>query len=205
MGLNDKNRNQEGFSLAETLLALLILLMVSMIVANGIPVAKTAYDKVVLASNAEVLMSDTISSLRDELGTASDIKISSDYDITYYNSNTGTTSRIFRADGTQSNIPEGTIMIQRVALPAIEGLDPATIDEMLANIKLGDAVRLVSAEASTDGLFCTYSQVSYANGLLKFEDSSSSPCIKVYQAVNNHILAKKDSLIIRIISSSTGS
>ena len=42
-----KLRSNDAFTLAETLLAILILLMVSAIVAAGIPVAKNAYEKVV--------------------------------------------------------------------------------------------------------------------------------------------------------------
>ena len=61
-----KHHAIHGFTLAETLLAVLILLMVSSIVAAGIPSARRAYEKVVLASNAEVLLSTTITTLRHE-------------------------------------------------------------------------------------------------------------------------------------------
>ena len=50
----------QGFTLAETLLAVLILLLVGVIMTTGIPAAKNAYEKVVVASNAEVLLSTTI-------------------------------------------------------------------------------------------------------------------------------------------------
>ena len=59
--IRKKLHSSKAFTLAETLLAVLILLMVSTIVATGIPVARNAYEKVVLASNAEVLLSTTIS------------------------------------------------------------------------------------------------------------------------------------------------
>ena len=67
-----KIRDAHGFTLAETLLAVLILLMVSGIVAAGIPVAKKAYEKVVLAADAQLLLSTTVAELRDEIGTAWD-------------------------------------------------------------------------------------------------------------------------------------
>ena len=40
MRIKEKLKNRSGFTLAETLLAVLILLLVSVIVANGIPVAR---------------------------------------------------------------------------------------------------------------------------------------------------------------------
>ena len=51
-----KLRSNKGFTLAETLLAVLILLLVSTIVATGIPAARNAYEKVVEASNAQAVL-----------------------------------------------------------------------------------------------------------------------------------------------------
>lgn len=88
-------RNRKGFTLAETLLAVLILLMVSQIVAAGIPVAKDAYEKVVLTSNAEVLLSTAVTVLRNELGTAREIKAAdSRTEITYLNADRGSMAKI---------------------------------------------------------------------------------------------------------------
>ena len=56
-----KLNSKKGFTIAEMLVAIIILLMVSSIVASGIPVARDAYEKVVLTSNAEILMSTAIS------------------------------------------------------------------------------------------------------------------------------------------------
>lgn len=68
-------KSASGFTLAETLICVLILLMVSAVVAAGIPSASNAYRKVVVASNAEVLLSTALTTLRNELGTAEDINI----------------------------------------------------------------------------------------------------------------------------------
>ena len=59
-----------GFSLAETFLTVLILLMVSTIVASGIPIAADVYKRAVETANAQLLLSTTLTTLRDELGTA---------------------------------------------------------------------------------------------------------------------------------------
>ena len=63
--------NKKGFSIAELLVAILILSMVSIVVAGGIPVARDAYYKITVSANAQVMLSTAISSLRNEIGTAS--------------------------------------------------------------------------------------------------------------------------------------
>ncbi len=72
--LRKKLSDNIGFSLAETLVAVLILLMVSAVVAEGIPAAANAYRKAVDAANAHVLLSTTVNALRGELSTARDLK-----------------------------------------------------------------------------------------------------------------------------------
>ena len=60
-----KLNQQNGFSLAEMLVAILILLMVSSVVAGGVPAASNAYSKAVDAANAQVLLSTAATALRD--------------------------------------------------------------------------------------------------------------------------------------------
>ena len=67
-------RPSKGFTLAETLLALLIVTLLTGIVATGVPIAINAYKQVVDSSNAQVALSTTTSALRDELGLAVDVK-----------------------------------------------------------------------------------------------------------------------------------
>ncbi len=74
MKANRRKRNNAGFSLAETLMAVLILLMVSAIVASGMPMAREAYEKAVDAANAQTLLSTTISMLRSELSEAQNFR-----------------------------------------------------------------------------------------------------------------------------------
>jgi len=104
MRAKEKLRSQNGFTLAETLLAVLILLLVSVIVATGMPAAKNAYEKVVVASNAQALLSTAATSLRNELGTAWNVIIDDDAaitkagtagsSVTYNSANTGGLSKI---------------------------------------------------------------------------------------------------------------
>lgn len=144
---SQKLHSKAGFTLGETLLAVLILLMATYIVAAGIPVAKNAYEKVVVSANAEVLLSTTMSALRNELQTARNVKAekqnpSDDAEtvLTYYSKENGTNSRLY-LDSTNG------IMYRRYA-----DLSPTDAP---------DPVRLVSAQASTNGLFVTYDSVTY--------------------------------------------
>lgn len=64
------NRKARGFSLTETLVALMIVVLLTGFVASGIPVAFNTYRQVVGSTNAQVALSTTASALRDELGMA---------------------------------------------------------------------------------------------------------------------------------------
>jgi len=70
-------KNSRGFSLAETLICILILLMVSAIVGAAIPTASNVFAKTVDAANAQVVLSTAMTALRDELGTATQVKYDS--------------------------------------------------------------------------------------------------------------------------------
>lgn len=99
-----KLRDTKAFTLAETLITVLILLMVSAVVAGGVPSAANAYRKAVDAANAYSLLSTTVNALRDELSTARDVCVS-DNTITYYSSDTGSQSTI--------SVSNGVIMLQQ--------------------------------------------------------------------------------------------
>lgn len=184
-----KLHNNRAFTLAETLVAILILLMVSSILASGIPVAKKAYDKVVVASNAEVLLSTTISALRNELGTARNVNISGTTTIIFFNETLNTRSRIYLAEGSEIEpdskpIPEGTIIYQRYYKTNISSDDDRT----------GDKIRLVSAEASNKNLIVTYGSVAYSDGIITFTD------LKVLRETGGAPLAERPALSIRLIA-----
>ena len=174
--IRKKIRTNQGFTLAETLLAVLILLMVSAIVAAGIPVAKNAYEKVVLSSNAEVLLSTTISTLRNELGTAMDVSVSTSDDettmtITYYNS-------------------------------VRESLSEISMDNMGTDIQFqryysadaSNTENLISDKTATNNLHVTFGSVTYnhKSGVITFEN--------LIVKRDTTILASRDILSIRVIT-----
>ena len=170
-----------GFTLAETLLAVLILLMVSSIVAAGIPSARRAYEKVVLASNAEVLLSTTVSMLRNELGTAMDVKANGS-EITYYNTARGATSKI-SLEKVLATSPdtETTIVLFRYFGDYVKNSD-------------AEKVAMSSSSSRDKDLYVTYTSVVCQNGIITFSG------VSVNQVSGNRNLASLANLSIRLIT-----
>ncbi len=184
--IKKKLHSGKGFTLAETLLAVLILLMVSGIVASGIPSAKSAYEKVVLASNARILLSTTTSALRSELGSAKDVEIvtagtgeQANSVITYYNTGRNSSSKIY-VNNKDDEQPE--IMLQRYF--SAEGLSADYA-----------ATPLVSDAAATADLYVTYESVTYdkTTGIIKFTN------LAVMRESGTDALATRSELSIRTI------
>ena len=174
---NMKNRicNKMGFTLAETLVTILILLMVSSIVVAGIPAAINAYNKVVVASNAEILLSTTISALRNELGTARDIKTSKkagespETIITYYNASISSKSKLYLSDGTNDKEPDNTVIKPAGTIVYQRYTDADTGFDYSASVN-SPVFPLVSSAAATKDLYVTYDHVVYnaARGIITF-------------------------------------
>ena len=184
-----------GFTLAETLLAVLILLMVSSIVAAGIPSASRAYEKVVLTSNAEVLLSTTVSMLRNELGTAMDVKANGS-EITYYNTARGATSKISLGSVLDTS-------------PVTEpGTEPGTEPELGTDNTIvlfryfgdyvynsaAEKIAMSSSSSRDKDLYVTYTSVRYANGIITFDGLS------VNQVSGNQNLASLPDFSIRLLT-----
>lgn len=173
---------KNGFTLAETLLAVIILLLAATIVATGIPAARNAYEKVVLASNAEILLSTTMSTLRNELGMARDIRIDPDKQtISFYSEERKAPSKIYINSGGDYN-GNAVILIQRYALG--EGAE--------------DPDWLVSEVASTDGLYVTYESAQRHSNekgdYITFEN------LRVNRRGGGAGLAAREAFSVRIVS-----
>lgn len=171
--VSGKVNNIAAFTLAEVLVAILILLMVSSIMAAGIPAAKRAYQGTVTASNAEVLLSTTISALQGKLGTASSAHAdASTKSVIFYSADTHTESRIYYD-------PAGkNIMYQ-------ESYDSGT------SANCSDPVSLVPRKAmDEDQLYPAYESVSVTGGVVTFKGLSikkhkDDEVIASMQNVNN--------------------
>ena len=191
--------NRKGMTLIETLVAMLILGMVTSVVAGGIPTAVNAYEKIVLASNAEVLLSTTISKLRNEISTASEIEVDeSKKTITYYSAIYNTFSKIFSADGTSDKIKnyDGTGLKDGDTFP-----EHAAAYQMYAKSKTsnkeGPITYLISTEAATGDLFVSFESVEYRKdvGIVTFTNLS------VDRLNGMTGLAARDTYSIRVINS----
>lgn len=164
-----KLKNNAGFSLAEMLMAVLILLMVSVIVATGLPAARNAYEKTVIGANAQAMLSTAVSALRDELGTAWDVKIDDNATkttgtyITYFKADTGTRAMLSNKGVVDD---EGNAVYPSLVLQDNIAVENAFIHDALH--KDGSARALVP-DAKTD-LYVTYDSVSYSNGIVSIDN-----------------------------------
>lgn len=146
-----------GFTLAETLICVLILLMVAGIVGAGIPAASNAFTKAVDAANAQVLMSTTITVLRNELSTATEVQPGDDgKTITYRSGSTGSSSKLeCDADG------------KSIIVTTTYGYDGFWEEAEEEETKPKSVKStLVSAAASTKNLSISLSDITKANGVL---------------------------------------
>ena len=75
--LDEKSRNRTsgGFTLTEMLVTLLIMTLASTLLATGVPVAVDTYRKTVNSANAQIALSTTLTVLRSELGTSTDVRV----------------------------------------------------------------------------------------------------------------------------------
>ncbi len=130
MNIRKKLKSRAGFTLAETLLAVAILMLVSVIVATGIPVARNAYEKVVLSSNAETMLTTAISSLRNELGTAWKVE-SVTGGVSYFSAATGTRSKLYLSDGTIKLLEYAEATAQDALLGTTQNKQSATARDLV--------------------------------------------------------------------------
>ena len=187
-----KLENRSGFTLAEVLLAILIMLMVATIMTTGIPAAKNAYEKVIIASNAEVLMSTTISTLRNELSTAEKVELLDNKTIKYYSPSRTAYSRIFRGAAVSGKPEQGQeIKIIRYDLDT----SMMTVNEIAEMTAPADE-QLISSGMATENLRVCFETVEYKDNVVTFKGLS------VYRAVGNKVggsIVERD-YSVRVIS-----
>lgn len=170
-------KSTKAFTLAEALVAIIIVLLVTAIVAAGIPAAVRAYEKVVVVSNAELLLSNTTTALRNELGMARDVTVDGKK-VTYYNPMFDSFSQL-NADGTD-------IKYKRFAA------DGLILD---TNAKTSPEV-VFSSGRKTDtnnDLHITYDSVEYKDGIITFKD------LKVTNKNGNDTGVTKSRYSIRVV------
>lgn len=202
----NKIRSNAAFTLAEALVAIIILLLVSGIVAAGIPAAARAYDNVVVAANSEMLLSTAMSELRNELGTAKEISTSvlvredgvdKEKKITYYNESAGSFSAI-TIYNEKENKNYDDIQYQRYAADGFI-IKPEEVKAGGANSDgYGISEKLISDLASDKdkGLHVIYDAVSYDpdKGIVTFTG------LKVLRNNGSETPVKRDKYLIRVIT-----
>ena len=161
--IKEKIRKKHGFTLSETLITIALLLIVSGIVVAGIPVAVNAYKKVVQAANAQVLLSTTLTELRDKLAFSDNVGI-----------NINKTSVSFRGeDGRFYSIFNQTIGSEKGIYLSDDTAENVEDDDENVSSRL-----LVSDEAATRELYVRFKDITYeANkpNLITFNE------VKVYR------------------------
>lgn len=168
MKQKNQKRNRGGFTLAETLIAVLILTMVAGIVAGGIPAARNALDKAVDTSHSQLLLSTTMTSLRNELATASSITCASE---------------TVNEDGSAAEDPE-VVAARKIiyyvdssgAVCTLQSMDDGIYVGKEASPDISSGVNhpapqrlLVSEQAATKNLYAAFTSASYNNGIVKIE------------------------------------
>ncbi len=143
--IEDRERSSGGFTLAEMLVAILLMLMTAAVLARGVSLAQSSYGTVTDTANAQMLLSTGITMLRHELGTAKDISLERDDNATYTVINYRTSS-----NGSQSSI-------------MLEGVYQDIYLIQYANVITLEQTKnlLVNSKIATENLHLTYQSVSY--------------------------------------------
>ncbi len=202
-------KNQRGFSLAETLIAILILLMVSAIVGGAIPTASTVYKKTVDAANAQILLSTTLTELRDELSTASNITVTDDTTVSYRNGS-GYWQLVLVKNGANSiTIGEGETATTKTITPGIwlcraTAFNPetgvATYPGLADFGTDGNTRLLVSEKAANENLAVSYT------GITPIKDSDNNVIgvtfntITVGKTSDTNSLAQRTAFTVRVVA-----
>lgn len=143
-------RAKRGFTLVETLMALMILVILTGIVAMGIPVAFETYTKAVNGSNAQVVLSTATNVLRDELGMAQDVQTAPD----------GTVLTYVTGDGHYASLAvSGAGTGSRIQRHDYIGI-PGSLSEAA-----GSPRAVITDAAMTDALGITFDGITYADGV----------------------------------------
>ena len=176
---NTMDRRSAGFSLVEMLVTTLILGLVSTLLATGIPVAADTYRKTVNSSNAQLALSTTMTVLRSELGTATEVLAYGNQ--VYYQSSEGYWVSIGNSDAVEGahgltkqywmGSPD-TSVEDDVTDTSDEDDVTDTSDEDDVNGLIADddapATRLLPDDVITDALWVSFGSVACTGNVVEF-------------------------------------
>ncbi len=96
MEMKKRCKDRRGFTIGEMMMAVLILVIITGLVAGGLPLAGRVYKQVVDSANAQLLLGSTMTLLRDELETAKSVPAQDEtnqiHQIQYTSTSTGYTT-----------------------------------------------------------------------------------------------------------------
>ncbi len=184
-----KLKKFNGFTLVETLLTTLILLMVTAVVAAGMPVAVNAYRNVIEVANSHILLSTTVNRLNEELSTAlwyRIVVIDDNTKLLYYS----------HGDDYISCIPASASGNEGIIIKHLK-YDGSTqlLDKDGAKI---DPHSLVSSETETVNLHAEYDSITYDDDVFTITNLRSYR-VKQESSTDKTVIGKIDELKIRPI------
>ncbi len=142
--IKNKLRSRGGFTLAEMLTAVLIMLLLTAIVAGGLPVAQKVYIDVTDAANAQVLLSTTITELTDELASSRAVVVGAGNVLQKFESGLGLWSEV-------SSETNGITLVEYSGIPGSLGSSRSTL--------------LVTAKAATKNLVSSFDSITFSGGV----------------------------------------
>ena len=99
MEMKKRCKDRRGFTIGEMMMAVLILVIITGLVAGGLPLAGRVYKQVVDSANAQLLLGSTMTLLRNELETAKSVPTPSGTNqIQYTSTSTGYTTIFWTAE-----------------------------------------------------------------------------------------------------------
>ena len=69
--LRNKIHSEEGFTLSETLMTVVLIGLITMAMAGGIAAAKNVYQRISLRADAQTLLATTVSAVTEDLSSVS--------------------------------------------------------------------------------------------------------------------------------------
>lgn len=171
--LRQVQSSRRGFSLAETLIAMLIMSFVGIIVTVGMMTALSVYGRITDQANAELLLSTTLIEMRDELDRAEEVKVitnAEDGCIVYYRFSDGNWRKLSNKENDHKGIYLSYLSGYNTQNP--QGLSPAKDTE-------GNVIApqlLVSSAAASKKLYAQFGGIDYSNGFFTVTD------LKVYDS-----------------------
>lgn len=139
---------QGGFTLAETLIAILLMSFVGLIVTGGISMGARVYGEITERSNAELLLSTTLMRMRDELDRVEETWTQGN--TTYFRTSTSNWRSLVTAKGNEKGVFIKEYKGYNLQIPANPFAADGEIRELVTN-----------AMGGKDGLYATFTNLAY--------------------------------------------